>query len=86
MQLCDGKPDCPGGDDEANCPTETTGTHPSGYKLLTTDVLDIVLSICVSGIELACLRLLVVIVLTVYFLNLVCRVEETGENCVMWHF
>jgi len=23
VQLCDGKPDCPGGDDEANCPTET---------------------------------------------------------------
>jgi hypothetical protein len=31
VQLCDGKPDCPGGDDEANCPAEP-GTHVSRYK------------------------------------------------------
>jgi hypothetical protein len=37
VQLCDGVPDCPGGDDEANCPPET-GTDISGYKLVMSSV------------------------------------------------
>jgi hypothetical protein len=37
VQLCDGEPDCPGGDDEANCPPES-GTDISGYKFVISSV------------------------------------------------
>lgn len=37
VQLCDGVPDCPGGDDEANCPPES-GTDISGFKLVMSSV------------------------------------------------
>lgn len=30
-QQCDGKPDCPGGDDEENCPPEETGLSQRVY-------------------------------------------------------